>query len=223
MSNEKVPVVTPVGELHFVQISGKGKENYNGDGFDYTATVHLTGDDAEALKSKIDEVLGTVPKGKTVKSTGYRELLKDEEGVYTPTSNTKDRDAKAEKTGITAFTFKTGATFPDGRQAKIAVYNSGSATEKPKKIEMGDRLIGNGSKGAISGKMQFNERGKEVMVSLFLSAVQLTEFVAYTGDAGFEGQEGSFQGNDDHDADFPKDAAKAPASAEQAVKAKPRL
>ncbi len=215
-----VPVVTPVGDLQFVNITGQGKQNYNEDGYEYTATVNLTGDDAEGLKAKILEVLGECPKGKTVKSTGFRELMKDAEGTYTPTSNTKDRDAKAEKTGITSFTFKTGAVFADGRPKKVAVYNTAA-----KKVDMGDRLIGNGSKGAISGKLQRNERGKEVMVSLFLNAIQLTEFIAYEGDAGFAAQEGgSFAAPTDGETGFTGTQAEAPASAaSQAVKAKPRL
>ena len=221
MAKDLTPVVTPVGELWYVNITGQGKQNYNEDGYEYVATVHLTGKPAEDLKAKILEVLGPVPKGKTVKSTGFRELLKDAEGIYTPTKNTTERDKKAEPTGIIAFTFKTGAVFEDGRPKKVAVYNASA-----QKVEMGERLIGNGSKGAISGKLQRNERGPEIMVSLYLNAIQLTEYVPYEGDAGFEAQaEGTFTAPTDGESGFqgqPAQGSTAESPAEPA-KVKPRL
>lgn len=193
MAKDLVNVVTPTGELYHVNITGQGKENYNEDGYEYVSSVRMPKDKAQPLMDKIEEVLGEVPKGKTVKSRGYREMLKDEEGIYYPTSKTKEsgRDDKATKTGIIQFAFKTVTAFPDGKPKKVGVYNSANP---PTKLNMGDKLIGNGSKGAISGKMERNERGKEVMVSLYLNAIQLVEFVEYQGDAGFKAQEGGFSG-----------------------------
>lgn len=221
MANELVPVVTPVGELHYVQISGQGKLNYNEDGYNYVATVNLTGEKAEHLKAKINEVLGEVGKGENVKSLGYREILEDEEGRYTPTQNTKDRDANAKPTGIFAFTFSTAVAFSDGKPKKISVYNSSTP---PVKINLGDKKIGNGSTGALSGKMQRFKKGKDVGVSLFLNAVQLVNFIEYVGDAGFDGQEGGWTGNDeemDTGEDAPAAATtSAPAKTEAA---KPKL
>ncbi|NCB95301.1 MAG: hypothetical protein EOM35_02355 [Negativicutes bacterium] len=190
--SELVPIVTPVGELHYVHISGQGKLNYNEDGYNYVATLYLEGEKAQKVITQLEEVLGDVPKGKNVKSKGYRELLKDADGTYEPTSNTTERDAKAVETGIYAFRFSTSTTFADGKQKKISVYNSANP---PSRINLGERKIGNGSKGAISGKLQRYEKGKDVGVSLFLNAVQLVEFIEYVGDAGFEGQEGGFIGD----------------------------
>ena len=189
--SDLISVVTPVGDLNYVQISGQGKLNYNEDGYVYVATVNLTGEPAEELKGKIDAVLGDVQKGENLKAKGYRELMKDEEGIYTPTSNTKERDANAEPTGIWAFTFSTATSFSDGKPKKISVYNSANP---PTRINLGDKKIGNGSKGAISGKLQRYKKGKDVGVSLFLNAVQLVDFVEYVDDAGFEGLEGGFTG-----------------------------
>lgn len=189
-----IPVVTPVGELHYVQISGQGKLNYNEDGYVYTATINLTGEAAEELKAKCDEVVGEIAKGENLKTRGYRELLKDAEGIYTPTSNTKERDADAEKTGIIAFTFSTETTFADGKTKKISVYNSANP---PTRINLGDKKIGNGSKGAISGRLRRYKKGKDVGVSLFLNAVQLVEFKEYVDDAGFGAQEGGFLGDNE--------------------------
>lgn len=218
MAKDLIPVVTPVGDLWYVNITGQGKRNYNDDGYEYGATVYLTGDAATELKDKLLEVLGPTPKGKTVKSYGFRELLKDAEGTYTPTTKTVERDKKAEKTGIFAFAFKTGATFEDGRQKKVAVYNA-----KRDKVDMGEKLIGNGSKGAISGNLKRNERGPEIMVSCFLNAVQLTEYVPYVSDAGFEEQDGSFVTAADADGGFPVEGTVANTTAPEKEKIKPRL
>lgn len=190
--SELVPIVTPVGELHYVHISGQGKLNYNEDGYNYVATLYLEDEKAKKVIAQLEEVLGDVPKGKNVKSKGYRELLKDENGMYEPTSNTAERDANAVATGIYAFRFSTSTTFADGKQKKVSVYNSANP---PSRINLGDRKIGNGSKGAISGRLQRYEKGKDVGVSLFLNAVQLVEFIEYVGDAGFEEQEGGFIGD----------------------------
>jgi len=189
-----VPVVTPVGELHYVNISGQGKQNYNEDGYNYVATINLTGKDAEDLKEEIDEVIGEVAKGENLKSRGYRELMEDEKGIYTPTQNTKERDASAKATGIYAFSFSTATTFADGKTKKISVYNSANP---PSRINLGDKKIGNGSKGCISGKMQRYKKGKDVGISLFLNAVQLVDFKEYVDDAGFAAQDGGFVGDGD--------------------------
>lgn len=218
MAKDLVKVVTPTGDLWYVNITGQGKQNYNEDGYEYVATVQLTEEASKNLREKIAEILGEVPKGKTIKSVGHRELMKDEQGLYTPTSSTKERDAKAEKSGIFAFTFKTGAVFEDGRPKKVAVYNAAA-----QKVNMGDRLIGNGSKGSISGNMQRFERGKEVGVSLFLNAVQLTEYVPYNGDAGFEAQEGGFTAPDDAETGFTGEAAAKAADEPAKPSVKPRL
>lgn len=189
-----IPIVTPVGELHYVNISGQGKQNYNEDGYNYVATLYLDEETSEPLREKIDEIIGEIPKGKNLKSRGYRELLGDDEGIYTPTANTKERDANAKRTGIYAFSFATATTFSDGKVKKISVYNSANP---PSRINLGDKKIGNGSKGAISGRLQRYEKGKDIGISLFLNAVQLKDFKEYVDDAGFVAQEGGFIGDGD--------------------------
>jgi hypothetical protein len=223
MANDQIPVTSPVGELHWVNISGQGKQNYNEDGYNYVATVFLGGDKAEALKAKVDDVLGDVPKGKTVKSTGYRKLYKDAEGTLrAPNKDGKilvdgvDIFGDCEETDMYAFQFTTRTTFADGKTKKISVYNKDA-----KKVELGDRKVGNGSIGAISGKMERFERGKEVGVSLYLNAIQLTKFTEYSGDAGFEAQEGDFESVEDEETGFTGETESEAAA--PAKKAKPRL
>lgn len=241
-----INIATPVGELHWVNISGQGKLNYNEDGYNYVATVHLTGKDAEDTRAKIDAVLGEVPKGKNLKSTGYRELLREfkrtddekdpetydyvvkdgkpvsnpEGELFTPTTGTKEKGRQGEPSGIWAFAFSTATKFGDGKDKKIKVYNAKAAP-----VELGDRKVGNGSKGAVSGKMARGEKGKDVYVSLYLNAVQITNYVPYEGDAGFgEAADGEFTGFSDEPGFESQQQAKTDGGKEATPSsAKPRL
>ena len=218
MSNELVKLSTPVGELFYVNISGQGKENYNEDGYEYTASLRLEGKAAEELIAKIDEVGETIPTGHTLKSTGYKELVKDAEGNLRSPSRAKPAEDGEEPSGIFEFSFKTNTTYADGKTKSIAVYNKDA-----KKIELGDRKIGNGSKGAISGVMKGGSYKKEFSVSLYLNAVQITEFEEYIGDAGFDAQEGDFDGVTDEETGFTGQAEDEAKPAETKAKAKPKL
>ena len=220
MANDKVPITSPKGLLYHVNISGQGKQNYNEDGYDYTATVYAEKDDPDtiALVAKIDDLIGVVPKGKTLKSTGYRPLFKTEDGSYfVETANRKAGETDTE-TSMLAFAFKTNTTFADGKQAKINVFNAAKG-----KVSLGDKKIGNGSVGRISGKMKRNESGKDISVSLYLSGVQLVKFTEYVDDGGFEAdnEEGGFMGVDD-DGGFPADTSTDNADAADATAAKPK-
>lgn len=225
--------VTPVGELHWVNISGQGKRNYNDDGYIYTATIYLEGEAAAAERKKIEDVLGPVPKGANVKSLGFRNLVKDKEGnLHTPNKDgevnvenedgeTVDIASECEETDIWAFTYSTKTEFEDGKTKEIGVHNKDG-----KKISMGDKLIGNGSFGALSGKLKRFAKGKDIGVSLFLHAVQLTKFVPYEGGAGFGAQEGEFEGVSDEETGFtgqPDDAKESTAKATAKAKTKPKL
>lgn len=220
--SDLIPIVTPIGKLYYVQITGQGKKNYNEDGFVFTATLHLTGDKAEALKAKIGEVLGEVAKDEHLKSLGYKELLEDDEGVYTPSSKTTERDKSAKPTGITSFSFSTSTVIGEEKKPKkISVYNS--AFPKPQKLNLGDKTIGNGSEGAISGTMKrYKQKKGAVGVSLFLNAVQLSKFIEYTEDAGFSGVEGGYTGEDEDGIDTSTMETEAVKTAE-APKSKPKL
>lgn len=188
-------VVTPQGMLMYVNISGQGKQNYNQDGYNYVATNFLSGQAAEDMKAKIDAVLGEVPKGKNVKSKGYRQVYKDSDGKYfVETTNRKaDLDNGDEETEYTAFGFVTATTWKDGNPKKIKVYNA-----KAQPVDLGEKRVGNGTIGSISGNMQRFDRGRDVGVSLFLNAIQISKFVEYEGDDGFEATEdGDFVGVDE--------------------------
>ena len=206
MAKDLINVVTPVGELHWVNISGQGKQNYNKDGYEYVATLYLKGAEADELKKKIDAVIAKPPAGCELKSKGYKELLEDKEGnLHYPNKNDKVviKNAAGEKEDITkqckasgtwAFVFRTGVAFQDGKRKIVNVFN---CAKPPQKVNMGEKKIGNGTKGAISGRMRMYERGSEYGVSLFLHAVQIVSLKDFDGGAGFGEQEGDFYGVDD--------------------------
>jgi len=220
-----IKVVTPVGELHYVNITGQGKLNYNEDGYDYVATLHLKKDTEGCIKltKAIDELAATIDTDKyELQTVGYKELIQNAEGkIFTPAAD-YEAEKGDEPTGIIAFAFKTNVTFPDGRPTVISVFNKDA-----QKVSMGDRLIGNGSKGAISGAMKVYINKKKAGISLFLKSIQLTEYVAYEGNAGFDKQEdGSFVAPEDAETGFTGKAegdATPVASTKSEVKAKPRL
>lgn len=223
-----VNVVTPIGELHWVNISGQGKQNFNKDGHEYVATLYLEGEPAEELKGKIDAVVANPPAGAELKSPGYKELMADKDGkLYAPNKNgkvvvkvdgeKKDITKECKKSGIWAFTFRTGVEFKDGKPKVINVFN---CAKPPQKVNLGERRIGNGTRGAISGRLRMYENGGDYGVSLFLHAVQITNFKEFEGGAGFEEQEGDFYGFDDGDS---FEAPSEEGATTSSTKAKPRL
>ena len=186
MSNGKI--VTPLGDLEWINIDGEGVENLSGK-MVYRASLVLDGDKAEALKAKIDTFWKeNKPSGfkKPAKSLGYKDH----------TVKNQETD-EYEETGKTVFTFSTATTFPDGQAKVIKTYNA-----KNRVVALGETKIGNGSKGAISGVMAIYgpTKTKEAGVSLYIDAIQITKLVEFSQDAGFGAvdDEDGWTG-DDHD------------------------
>lgn len=188
--SDLIKIVTPVGELHYVNISGQGKENYNEDGYEYVATVYLDKTKPEVVEfiAKIEELKLSGPKDLKLQTSGYFDLFRDEEGKLF--AHTEDKTG-GEPTNFIGVRFKTKTTFADGNPKKVAVYNV-----KRKAVDLGERRVGNGTIGAISGAMQLYVNGKKWGISMFLNSIQITKFIEYVGDAGFEEQEGDFEGFD---------------------------
>jgi len=186
MSNAATRLVTPVGDLMWVFITGNGKKDLN-DKDRFVASVSLPEDSAQAqrITAEVDAFWeANKPKGsKKAKSTGIR-IEEDKEG---------------NPTGNILVNFWTGTSFPDGKAKVIKTMNSRGA-----EVSLGDKKIGNGSRGAISGVMDIYVNGPNKGVTLYLNAIQITKFVEYAADAGFEAQEdeGGFTGEDLNDAGF---------------------
>jgi len=153
-------IMTPVGELLWVYHSGEGKEDLSGR-WQYVATLALEGEAAEDLKMQINNFWAeNKPKkhNKPPKSLGFK----------------PETDADGNETGRTLFIFKTSTTFPNGEKKVINIYNA-----KGNKIALGDKKIGNGSTGRISGYMGIYESPGGVGVTLYLNSIQLKKFIEY--------------------------------------------
>jgi hypothetical protein len=215
-----VKIVVPSkgsAELRYVQIDGRGKENYNQDGYEYVATVILTGAESEDIRKQMDELIGELGKAEMLKSKGYKQLYEDAEGKqYIPSKKKKESEGKP--LDLYAFGFKTGVAYADGKPKVIKVYDT-----TPKVVSLGGKKIGNGSRGAVSGAMERTVYKNEVSCSLYLNSIQLTKFIPYEDDAGFEAQEGDFNGVVDDESGFVGQEQTSDAPKEKSEAAKPRL
>jgi len=165
-------IVTPVGELAWVFITGQGKKDLNGNDR-FTASLRLA-DDSKTLKTITAEIKAywdeNKPKGKVrFKSNGIRE----------------EQDKNGEATGFHLVNFWTGTSFPDGSAKVVKTYNAKGA-----EVALGGKKIGNGSRGAISGAMDIYQNGPNVGVTLYLNAIQLTKFIEFSSNTGFEAVDG---------------------------------
>lgn len=200
-------MVTPVGDLKWVFITGQGKKDLN-DNDRYVASVALKNDSPELetvtqlINSYWDE---NKPKGKVkAKSNGIKEEF--------------DKDGNP--TGYHLVNFWTGISFPDGSPKVIKTYNARGA-----EVALGAKKIGNGSRGAISGAMAIYKNGPNVGVTLYLNAVQLTKFVEFSSDAGFAAQEDEdgWTGEDLNDDGFEAQADEPAQSSGAAPAGKPKV
>lgn len=198
-------VKSPRGELKWVFIDGEGREDQSGN-MKYSACVVMTPEEAQPMIDAIDEFWEeNKPRAaKKPKSLGF--------------ANEKVNE---KETGNISFMFKTNVTYPDGKANVVDVYNA-----KAKKISLGGRKIGNGSEGYISGSMDVyttDKTGKTAGVTLYLNAVQLTKFVEYEGNTGFEAEEDGFEGFEDSTSDFEEVPDTKNYEAEPEDDAKPRI
>lgn len=189
-TSDYVPVLE--GELRWIFIDAPGKPAMDPTKPNRKQASLYVKSDSAGCKAFIAALEGfwnaNKAKGQKLKSLGYREetVLKD--------GGNEDKDEDYVKTGLTAFSFWTGANWPDGKDRVVDIYNA-----KGMKVSLGGKKIGNGSYGAISGTMAMYHNGTNHGVSLYLNAVQLVKFVEFTQDAGFDAQdevEGGFEGVD---------------------------
>lgn len=163
MANPMKNIITPLGELKWVMITGQGRVNDDGSA-KYQATIRLSSTVAEPL---IEEIHTFWAENKPLKSKdpfsmGY----------------------KTQEDGSVEFSFKTGTTLKDGSSKRIAVADS-----KGKVVPNFDKKIGNGSEGRIQGKMAIYETTVNKGVTLYLECIQLKKFVEYSGGVSFDAVE----------------------------------
>lgn len=228
MSKTVAKLASPKGELAWVNISGEGKENLSGK-MQYLASLILDPKNVPAHKAFIDQIDEFWADNKPAfmgkrkpKSIGYyfSDPLRDAEGQ--PIKDEEDK-IKYDPEGRVTVAFKTATTFPDGSTKLVRVFNA-----KNKEVALGNKKIGNGSIGFVSGAMDIYEvtdnkkKAIDAGVTLYLDAIQLTKFVEYSADTGFEArdeeEEDGWTGEEDE-----SDAALAAAEEKPAPKAGPRL
>ena len=170
-------VVTPKGELRYVNVTGEGKLDFDGKFREYTATLVLGKKDAKKFEKELLAIFEENKPSKWTKPPVNKFMRKTEDGDYT-------------------FSFKTRVVKADGNQQKITIKN-------PKNVEtpLPDGVgIGNGSIGRISGNVSVYKNGKgsslKAGISLWLSGIQLLKFVKYVPNDGFDEEDGDFESFD---------------------------
>ena len=181
---DAVPFTSPLGDLEWIFITGKGKKDLSGnDRFVASLVLNHDTDQCKELIETIEEFWNEnkPKKAKDAKSTGFK-ILEDEKG---------------EPTGRVSFNFWTGIVFPDGSPKVVKVFNAKGA-----EVALGEKKIGNGSRGRIKGAMGIYDNGPAAKgVTLYLNGIQLTKFVPFTGGVSFDAVEDEdgdgFEGIDD--------------------------
>lgn len=188
--NVSVKVTTPKGELQWVYITGEGRKNKQGTA-KYQASLVLPTKEAKEFTDQIDAFWkDNKPAGAKKPTTcGYR--------PHTMKSSETDEDGDPiykEVPGMTEIFFATGTEWPDGKKKVIRIYNS-----KANLVALGEKRIGNGTIGQLSGNMCVYDVSGNQGINLYLEAVKISKFVEYTGGDNFDeddGEEG-WTGEDD--------------------------
>jgi hypothetical protein len=187
----KEVLTTPVGEASWVWAT-KPDERFQP--VAYKASLILEAKESTGLQATIDDAIenalvvakAKAPKKKFNITTPYEPVL-DEDG---------------EDTGKVIFKFKQRYEVKprnggDSFFPKIVIYDTGNANRGPAPIDIGDRLIGNGSQIAVGFELVPWEMSGNCSVSLRLRSIQIVKLVEYgNGGGDFQSYDNGFQGED---------------------------
>ncbi len=190
--SEVQKIVTPVGKLQWVVVTGEGKPDLQNN-FKYQASLLLKAGSEELseLQSTVDAFWKeNAPKGfKVYKSCGINPILD------------KPKKEGGQPTGDFLLQMKTGTTWPDGKPKKVTIKNSKGA-----EVQIGDTLIGNDTVGRLSGTLSIYtvKTGKTINdagVTIYLNGVQIVNLIEYVADDGMDALEveDGWTGNEDGD------------------------
>lgn len=189
LTHVKKDIKTPLMELRWVFITGDGRDqSENNDGSKMqkmvTAVAHKDSDAAKALIAQINSVWEAA---KEANPTKIKKATEPKSLGYKPI---KDKETD-EETGELAFQFKTNSFYSkDKKPVKIPVLNASG-----KEVDLGGRLIGNGSIGVVHGAADVYTFKGSYGITLYLKGVQLKKFI----EADFGVIEGEDLSDDDAD------------------------
>lgn len=156
-------LTSPMGEFKYAFITGNGRESLSGVD-QYSIMLVLSPKEAQPLIDIINKVWADSGIKKQPKSFGYK---------------------TDEETGNINFNFKTNVNGKNGKKT-IPIFDA-----KGVKVDLGSKLMGNGSTGRVQGAAATYEAGPSAGVTLYLNAVQITSFIEYEGGSGFDAVEGA--------------------------------
>lgn len=171
----------PKGVFAFCAITGKGILNDNNGGQEYKVTLEVDEDLAGPLMDDIDDFIeDSAPKRKELTKVPYQ-THDDYDGI---------------PEGKVWFYAKTSTTWTDSK--------SGEVNDKVMNVydSQGDKVtlpegtgVGKGSTGKVFGAIDLWEQGKEYGCTIWLSGIQIANFVSYEFEESVEAMEGgSFKG-----------------------------
>jgi hypothetical protein len=165
-TKQATTIVTPAGNLTWVNILGKGKEQLNG-GFKYEASLRLHNDSEElkAIKAEIN---------------AFWETNKPEGATDCGSCGIKAEKVDKKETGYSLVTFKAATTLKNGNAKKVKLIDS---DKKTLELESGTG-IGNKSIGKIGGFLNTYEFMGNVGVKLYLNTVQVLELDVFEFEGG---------------------------------------
>lgn len=176
--DEKTQIITPAGELYWVNITGQGKHNKEFDTYKYSATLRFkTDEDYEnfaSIEARMAKALKLKPGWKTMLGE-ETELMDGDDGekIWVPT------DKKIVR-------FTTNTTFKQSNdQVVVRLFDSTATAIDPTKYQ-----IGNGSVGKLKGTLAYYKRGTNYGFAYYLSAIQLLTLKKVVD---FEPAEGDFK------------------------------
>ena len=182
MALAKEKFTTPKGNLKWAFVSGKGKEQDNGD-FKYSVVVKVAETDPKAVEAmKAIDAFWEENRPKASKANPKSKAYKFEEN-----------DETGEKTGFVLFSLSTKTSFPSGDKKVVKIFN---AKPPVKEVSLGDKKIGEDSLGKGIGSLSIYEYKGSFGTTLFLDAIQLFKFVEYVGGVSASELEGDEDAED---------------------------
>jgi len=164
-------IATEENEFLFVTITGKGVDNFEEDGKLYKAVQKIDKKDAKVFRQKVLE---------------FWQANKDAEMPEEP-KNFKNITWE-NANGDTCISAETAVSFTDKDTDEVTPVRVGLVDGDLNKLDPDEFKIGKGSVGSVSIRLKCYESGKGKNlsggVSMFLTAIQLIEYVPYSGGDG---------------------------------------